>query len=109
VGRTFFGPFKASAIVNLTFGKDDEVFLSLRDRKDNVLGIILDRHILSELAARSVSDIDGGTPYVQTSAKQHEPVATFAPSGLHRALLRLFRLVSQPWSMSRDSSTVRRS
>ena len=109
MGRTFFGPFKASAIVDLTFGKDDEVFLSLRDKKDNVLGLILDRHILSELSARSASDIEGGTPYVQAAAKQPEPVATFAPSGLHRAFLRLFRLVSQSWSMSRDNSTLRRS
>lgn len=107
MGRTFFGPFKASAIVDLTFGKDDEVFLSLRDKKDDVLGLIIDREILAELLARSSSHSDGGHSYRQPSAHLVEPAPQFTRSGLHRAILKLFRLAFHASPTPSGKSTLR--
>jgi hypothetical protein len=52
MGRAFTGPFRASGIDDLTVGRDGEIFLTFRDKDNNVLGVIADHSTLAELFRR---------------------------------------------------------
>jgi hypothetical protein len=52
MGRSFIGPFRASGIDDLTIGPDGEIFLTFRDKDNNMLGVIADQPTLAEILSR---------------------------------------------------------